>query len=141
MIVRLRPHHGMCLHYFQGKGYSGEFVRNMCHYKQLLETEDPFIELVTGTDDICARCPNNQNGRCISVDKVHTYDLQVLQACELGNGTILHYSQFAKLVHDRILTTDRREEICGNCQWNDLCISKCLNGSVNLNVYASAADD
>ena len=36
-MIRLRPHHGMCLAYFEGKGYSDDFTENMQHMLELLE--------------------------------------------------------------------------------------------------------
>ena len=36
-MIRLRPHHGMCLAYFEGKGYSDGFTGNMQHMLELLE--------------------------------------------------------------------------------------------------------
>ena len=56
-IYRIRAHHGMCLAFFQGKGYSGAFVENMANMKAILE-ENPDILLLDGPDDICAACPN-----------------------------------------------------------------------------------
>ncbi len=120
-MIRLRPHHGMCLYFFQGKGYSGEFVRNMTEYKELLETEDPQIELTEGVDDICAKCPNNKKGQCTSIDKVNHYDAQVLQICGLEGGRTMHYKEFSKNVYEKILRSGRRAQICGNCRWNALC--------------------
>ena len=29
MDIRLRPHHGMCFQFYNGKGYSEEFTENM----------------------------------------------------------------------------------------------------------------
>ena len=120
-MIRLRPHHGMCLYFFQGKGYSGEFIRNMTEYKALLETEDPLIELAEGVDDICAKCPNNKNGQCTSIDKVNHYDAQVLQICGLETGSTMHYKDFSQNVLEKILRSGRHSQICGNCRWNALC--------------------
>ena len=121
MILRLRPHHGMCLYYFQGKGYSDEFVLNMTKYKQLLETEDPLIRITEGIDDLCEKCPNNQNGICTSQNKVAAYDSDVLSACALDYNTILPYKEFSELVQQKILLAGKRREICADCQWNVLC--------------------
>ena len=57
-VIDLRAHHGMCLAFFQGKGYSGEFVTNMAEMKAVLE-ENPCVRLGAETDEICAACPNN----------------------------------------------------------------------------------
>ena len=52
---RIRAHHGMCLAFFEGKGYNSEFTAHMGEMKKLLE-KNPVVELVTKTDDICAGC-------------------------------------------------------------------------------------
>ena len=121
MILRLRPHHGMCLYYFQGKGYNSAFIGNMTKYKQLLETEDPLIRITEGIDDLCEKCPNNRNGICTSQNKVTAYDSDVLSACALDYNTILQYKEFSELVQQKILLAGNRREICASCQWNALC--------------------
>ncbi len=34
-VYKIRAHHGVCLYFFQGKGYSGEFVENMSRMKAI----------------------------------------------------------------------------------------------------------
>lgn len=120
MAYRIRPHHGLCLAFFRGKGYSGEFVENMARMKAVLE-ENPLIRLTGGTDEICAACPNNQGGRCESEEKVTRYDREVLRRCGLSVGEVLPYRAFEALVIRHILDARQREEICGDCQWDALC--------------------
>ena len=63
----LRPHHGMCLPKFVGKGYGDTFISNMQAVHDLLyshpETE---IILQKGCDDLCAHCPHRTGRRCDS---------------------------------------------------------------------------
>lgn len=120
-IYQIRPHHGMCLAFFQGKGYSEEFVKNMTEIKERL-SKNPLVELTENTDQICKSCPNNQNGICKTAEKVADYDRGVLEACGLQTGTQVRWEEFEKLVDDRILQAGRREEICGDCQWTEICI-------------------
>lgn len=110
----------MCLAFFQGKGYSGEFVTNMAEMKAVLE-ENPSVRLRAETDEICAACPHNLGGCCESGEKVIRYDREVLRRCGLREGTVLPYRDFEALVRRRILETGQREEICGGCQWSGLC--------------------
>ncbi|MBR1472040.1 MAG: DUF1284 domain-containing protein [Lachnospiraceae bacterium] len=131
-MIRLRPHHGMCLYFFQGKGYSSAFVENMAHYRQLLLREDPMIRLTLGTDDLCAKCPHNQNGVCDSADKVKDYDAKVLEYCGLQAGAEMHYSTFSRLVECKILKTGKRTEICGRCQWDPLCAIRHISYNLRL---------
>lgn len=120
MAYRIRPHHGLCLAFFRGKGYSGAFVENMARMKAALE-ENPRICLAEGTDEICAACPNNLDGRCESEEKVTRYDREVLRRCGLTVGEVLPYRDFEALVVRHILNAGQRAEICGDCQWDALC--------------------
>ena len=124
--IRLRPHHGLCLSFYQGKGYSEAFTDNMTRMqKQLLL--DPPVELRVEPDCICHACPNNQGGACISLtgpegmEKARRYDRAVLKLCDLKEGDVLSFLEFDKIVKNRILDRNLREEVCGDCQWTALC--------------------
>ena len=59
----LRPHHGMCIAFFKGKGYSEEFTAHM--KKIISEVEhNPLVRLCVYTDELCSKCPHNVNGIC-----------------------------------------------------------------------------
>lgn len=120
MVYRIRAHHGMCFSFFQGKGYSGEFTDNMWAMKEKLN-ENPEVVLLQETDDVCAHCPNNKEGRCVSLEQVADYDRQVLTLCGLSAGVRIKWHDFENLVWKNILEPGRREEICGGCEWNELC--------------------
>ncbi len=119
--VPLRPHHGMCLAFFAGNGYSSGFTANMTRVKAFLEETDPAIKLVTGADRICAACPNDFSGTCTSAAKVIRYDESVLSLTGSKAGSELSFRSFSSLVKRHILDTGKREDICGDCQWNALC--------------------
>ena len=119
-IVSLRAHHGLCLHFFQGKGYSGAFVENMAQKKAMLE-RNPLVRPTDQADEICRACPNNLSGQCESAEKVRRYDREVLSRCGLTPGDVLPYRELAERVQETLLIPGRREEICGDCQWTDLC--------------------
>lgn len=119
-VFPLRPHHGLCLRFFQGKGYSDGFVANMGAIQSMLQS-NPMIRLVPEMDEICGSCPNNQNGTCTAQEKVLRYDEGVLRLCSLEAGQVLHYQDFARKVTQEILQPGRREEICPDCQWSALC--------------------
>ncbi|MCM1125330.1 MAG: DUF1284 domain-containing protein [Lachnospiraceae bacterium] len=120
MIYRIRAHHGMCFSFFEGKGYSGEFVRNMQAVQDRLD-KNPQVLLLDEADEVCAGCPNNQEGTCTSAEKVQDYDRQVLKYCRLAPGTLIRWKEFEAKVREHVLDKGRREEICGNCQWNEIC--------------------
>jgi len=116
----LRPHHALCIGFFQGKGYSGEFTENMKYIVNLLETENPEVTVTASTDRICSKCPHNQNGVCTS-DKVNTYDKKVLELCGLENGTHIKWEKLRSEVKLKILGNGRLNEVCGDCKWQYIC--------------------
>lgn len=116
----LRAHHGICLAFFAGKGYSNDFISHMAEVKRSLE-ENPMVRIVKRTDEICSACPNHKEGICDDDDKVLSYDQQVLSRCGLKEETVMPFLDFRKLVYDRILVSGKREEICGDCEWSALC--------------------
>ena len=117
-VYKIRAHHGVCLYFFQGKGYSGDFVENMARMKAIL-AENPEIILMDGPDDICAACPNRLTETC--AEKASRYDREVLRRCGLSVGERHPYREFSRKVIETILRPGVRAEICGDCQWSSLC--------------------
>lgn len=118
---RLRPHHGMCLSFFEGKGYSGEFTAHMAKMKEILTEQNPMITLVRETDDICCACPHNKEGVCDAAQKVYDYDTGVLKSCGLEENEKQPFLTFYRQVAEQILEQGIGEKICGNCQWRRIC--------------------
>lgn len=119
-VISIRPHHGLCLAFFQGKGYSDAFVENMTRVKRALEAQGQ-VCLTAGADRICAACPNHSGEACTAEEKVNRYDREVLSRCGLEPGDILSYRDFAERVRRYILEPGRREDVCPDCQWSHLC--------------------
>lgn len=118
----LRPHHGMCFQFYEGKGYSEEFTDHMGRVIAFLDS-DPETEITVSarTDEVCGNCPNNSDGICDSEEKVNRYDMAVLEACNMKDGDVIRYSDFLKQVKEKIIDTGFRCRICGDCGWNDIC--------------------
>ena len=106
--IPVRPHHGMCLAYFIGKGYSEGFSAHMEKMLHILE-QDVSIRLVVSLDEICSACPNRQvtveasgveKEICEAQEKVYRYDHGVLDACGLAEGEELNFLEFTRKVQD-----------------------------------------
>lgn len=80
--IPLRPHHGMCLAYFKGEGYSNGFSAHMQEMLDIFQ-KGAKIQLHADTDEICSACPNNEKGCCSSFSLVEAYDNAVLELCGL----------------------------------------------------------
>lgn len=119
-IYKLRAHHGLCLCFFKGQGYSSKFVKNMENIKCELE-ENPLVCITNQTDVICNNCPNNIDEKCETEEQVFEYDRQVLEKCHISEGEIIPYLDFQRLIQRNILLLGKRKEICENCEWDSLC--------------------
>ena len=121
----LRPHHGMCFHFYEGKGYSADFTDHMGRViKELEEDPSQMVVLKAETDIVCENCPNNESGVCTTKDKVLRYDRDVLKACGLSEGSEISFAEFISCVKDRIIDAGIRGDICGDCSWDYICREK-----------------
>lgn len=118
--VILRAHHGMCLAYFIGEGYSGGFTAHMSRVLAALTPDTP-VQLTAAVDMVCAACPNNLGGVCVTDASAAGYDRAVLERCGLAEGAEMTFGAFTALVQERILGPGLRREICGGCQWDGIC--------------------
>lgn len=119
--MALRPHHGMCMAYFVGFGYSDGFSRNMARLLTEELTPDRPVRLTAAPDPVCEACPRCAGGRCDKPELVASYDRAALELCGLAEGDVLPFGAFTTLVETRILARDLRRSICGSCQWDPIC--------------------
>lgn len=121
--MKLRPHHGLCIRFFEGKGYSEAFVENMKNVIATLEN-DSIIEITKGKDEICKACPNMVNGICTDHVKVSNYDQQVLDYIYQVLGekiNDLSYKRFQDYIEEAIMQSGKFESICGDCVYAEIC--------------------
>lgn len=129
-MLKIRPHHILCMRAYQGNGYSEEFNDNMkkvikniqahnefCKTENLVNlNEDNKVEVVFNLDNICSKCPNNiDNKLCSSQDKVNTLDLKVRKYFNIKEG-IYNYKDLEDMVYNNI-TEEIFDDICKNCEW------------------------
>lgn len=119
-MLKIRAHHLLCTENFVGEGYSDDFSKNMAKVIGQLK-ENPKVKLLADLDDICGPCPENLGTKCENDDLVKSYDKKVLEVLNLSEGEIYSWADIRKLACDIIFAKNRREEICGECQWNELC--------------------
>lgn len=120
--IALRPHHGLCLNFFRGQGYSGEFCRSMAAVLASL-TPETAVRPVEGHDVLCAHCPN----RCAPCPNAADYDRRVLALCGLTAGQALTWGAFQAAIRENILVPGRLSAVCGSCQWAPLCQEQLLS--------------
>ena len=117
----LRPHHGLCMAFFQGEGYNEGFTAVLAARLSELEGSTEPVALTVGLDVVCAPCPHSAGGVCDAAEKVEAYDRAVLRLCGLEEGEVLPFLRFVQLAQRQIIAPGRRREVCRGCQWDGLC--------------------
>lgn len=123
MCSRLRPHHGLCIAFFEGKGYSSSFVRHMEEVIGELE-KNPQIQLMAQEDTICSCCPNKGRDGCSTSEKVLAYDSRVLALCGLETGEYIFWETFQEKIRKHIIKAGNMQQVCGDCGWAEICHSR-----------------
>lgn len=120
-MLHLRPHHGLCMANFVGRGYDEAFTQNMKKVAASLAKEPgQTVLLAEGEDVLCGKCPHNQ-GRCVTAEKVRRLDAASLAACGLSAGQEIAWDEFQRLVREQVFEKGRFDEICRPCKWYDFC--------------------
>ncbi len=122
--ILLRPHHGLCIRFFEGKGYSDEFTAHMEKVIKELHKKDSRIILTEAEDEICKMCPNFLEGGCKDREKVRRYDQGVLDLTGLQTGEEMTFLKLKEQITARITAPDRMRDICGDCGWAEICREK-----------------
>lgn len=125
MPVCLRPHHGMCIQFYEGKGYDADFTDHMGKIVQTLYA-DPSqpVRVTLSADAVCRRCPNNKDGICADQAKVRRYDEAALRLCGFRDGDVMPFSGFLAAVREKIIDPGLRRTVCGDCCWDPICARK-----------------
>ena len=130
-MLKIRPHHILCMRAYSGNGYSQAFkdsmeaiIKDIKAYNEFLNTnnnEDEIkkVEIVYSTDSICEKC-NNKLGenRCSSQDKVSIIDRKLSKYFNLKEG-ICNYKELEDLVYTNI-NEKIFDDICKECGWYNI---------------------
>ncbi|MCL2555804.1 MAG: DUF1284 domain-containing protein [Firmicutes bacterium] len=117
-IIKLRPHHLLCLQGFSGKGYSTKFIENMAFIKQALSEQEAMIDLKFSSDDICAKCPHLiSKDLCQIADTVKTKDNKVIKYFDLTQK-LYNFNDLITQIKQKI-TPSILADICSDCAWYD----------------------
>ena len=126
-MLKIRPHHILCMRAFIGYGYSDEFNENMKNiivkinaYNEkynLDSNNSKRIEIKKELDSICSKCPHNNQKHCTYEDKVNLLDEKVMKYFYIEPG-IYEYKDIENKVYKNI-TREIFDDICKNCEWYD----------------------
>lgn len=119
--ILIRPHHALCIRFFEGKGYSEDFVRHMSAVIEELKRNNPAVSLSGGCDTLCEKCPHNIGGVCDTDDKVRAIDERALAMMELSVSDTLRWNDLYARSYDRIVGPSGLTEVCRDCEWRYIC--------------------
>lgn len=124
----------MCVHGFQGMGYSPDFIVKMGQIVEEMKDQsiDFPIQVVAGLDDVCNFCPNKGDGNCNS-PKTDSYvlnlDRKVMDHLGIKSGEIYNKKELISLTTSLINPEDL-DYLCEGCSW--LTYGVCKDGIAKL---------
>lgn len=125
-MIKIRPHHILCMKAYVGKGYSEDFNINMKKIINELKDDSQDIQIVFGLDDICSKCPYNLgNGLCKSQEKVEKIDSKIIDYFDIKEDKYI-YKELKDKIYKK-MNEDMFTDICSNCAWYTLTNCKELN--------------
>lgn len=124
MKIRLRPHHILCVRFFEIKPPDrGDDFDSLCMKVRELMTSgtDTPIEVTEGVDDLCVPCPNLGENKCISPfgdeDEVRRWDARVLTGLGITYGQTWTAADLRNHIDERVPL-----EFCRTrCPWKSIC--------------------
>ena len=120
-MIKLRPHHLLCIQNYVGKGYDEDFTLHMNELTGLLRAEPGTkILLVEGGDHLCSACPHFDGSVCERYGKVKTLDEKVLSFCNAAYGDCGSWEALSSAAAG-VFDSKVFEDICGDCEWFGLC--------------------
>lgn len=114
--ARLRAHHLVCMHFYEGKGYSRAFCENMARVIGRLDA----VALCAGADDICAAC-DHFAPVCRYEEKSGAYDAAVMRILGLQFDKTYDYALLARRVSEEIVQAGLLSGVCADCEWFSIC--------------------
>lgn len=123
-IIKIRAHHLLCVKGFEGKGYDESFVNNMRKIISILNS-NPYVKVLNSCDDICHKCPNMKDGKCVSEngdeEVVKIMDDIVISKINIQSGEVLLYQKLENKVLQSFKSKKDLQGVCSNCSWNNIC--------------------
>jgi uncharacterized protein len=127
-LLRIRPHHLLCVLTFAGNGYSPEFVANFQRIANLIASGSHTLEIVFGPDDICSTILADPECHCRNAGVLDRDRLAVEALTTLLPSPIEEHSRL-QLDPDTLnqlrtaFKTGSIRKACHGCQWSPLCDS------------------
>ena len=125
--AKLRGHHLICLNFFEGEGYSAEFVENLKY--TLEKATSNGIMIVDGADDVCSSCPYLKDGKCSyeegAEEEIQRLDRLALELLHLQPGESTEFKSIIRNLPPVLPQWQRKA--CLECEWRRVCEEKWRN--------------
>ena len=120
-ILRLRPHHLLCLLKYTGHGYDERFTDHMNRIAEILKNNpDTAVQIIKGPDELCAMCPNLKRGICVSEEKVRNMDRAASAVMNVRSGNIRVWKELMEKAQV-LFEACKEDAVCKDCSWAELC--------------------
>lgn len=124
-MLRIRPHHIVCLRLFEGRGYDEAFTARMREVYDLMKAKpETRFALVSGADDLCAACPFGGGDQTCALgeEDVRNRDENARKALGLAAGERVSFAEVYARLAER-MDEAAFETVCGGCRWKekDIC--------------------
>jgi hypothetical protein len=117
----LRGHHLICLHFFNGEGYSQEFTGNL--EDTLQKTEHSPVEICQGADEVCVKCPYLKDSTCHfeknAEDDIRAMDGKALELLKLSLGCKADWKDIRNAIPGIFI--EWYVSYCKDCDWITAC--------------------
>ncbi len=120
-MPKLRGHHLICLHFFNGDGYDENFIKNLRDTLELVSKEE--ITISSGTDDVCAGCSHLKENRCRyseNADKeILEMDKKALELLGNSYNDKLRWNELKYMLPG--IFQEWFSLYCRECEWRGVC--------------------
>lgn len=122
MLIRMRGHHLVCLHFYLGEKQDARFHENMRQVVFRAE-QGELIEVVGGADDVCQSCSSLVFGRCGqsegAEDEIVELDHAAREGLQAAVDTQLLWQDIRQIIDG--LGAEWLMNFCEGCGWKDDC--------------------
>jgi len=120
-MPRLRGHHLICLHFFNGEGYNPEFIENLRNVLEKTRSGD--VEISPGADDICDGCPHLKQFMCRYTEDadegIREMDKRALELLKESEGSKVRWHEIRTRIPK--LFYSWYNSYCNVCGWKRTC--------------------
>jgi hypothetical protein len=123
-MAKLRGHHLVCLHFYEGEGYDRPFIDSLENVIEEIETVG--VEVAAGADDVCGPCPHRTGTACTmsaTADReIREMDARALALLDLPVGHKTGWD----VLRDAVAAVFPAwyESYCFACNWRRACEKK-----------------